>query len=181
VTSETPSPQELEKLALSAFRESRLDEAIHAFTTAQEGFLAEGNAVKAAEMASSLSVVLLKANRTDEALEAASGTPEIFLQAGEKTLAAQAYGNLGSALEACGNLANAEEAYHQAANLFGSLGDGEHHRYTMQSLSQLQLRQGRTLEALSTMQHSLDAQPRLGIRQRLLRALLKLPNRLLGR
>lgn len=181
MTSETSSPNELERLALNAFRESRLDEAIQAFTIARQAFLAEGNEVKAAEMASSLSVVLLKAERPEEALEAARGTPEIFIQSGEETLAAQALGNLGSTLEACGDLAGAEEAYRQAAELFVSLGDTEHHRYTMQSLSHLQLRLGRPLEALGTMQHSLDAQPRPGVRDRLLRYLLKLPNRLLGR
>jgi tetratricopeptide (TPR) repeat protein len=181
VTSETPSPSELERLALNAFRESRLDEAIKTFTAARQAYLAEGNELKAAEMASSLSVVLLKAERPDEALEAARGTPEIFIQSGEETLAAQALGNLGSALEACEDLAGAENAYRQAAELFESLGDTEHHRYTMQSLSQLQLRLGRPLEALSTMQHSLDTQSRPGVRDRLLRYLLKLPNRLLGR
>lgn len=181
MTSETSSPNELERLALNAFRESRLDEAIQAFITARQAFLAEGNKVKAAEMASSLSVVLLKAERSEEALEAAIGTPEIFIQSGEETLAAQAFGNLGSALEACGDLDGAEETYHQAAELFASLGDSEHHRYTMQSLSHLQLRRGRALEALGTMQHSLDAQPRPGVRDRLLRYLLNLPNRLLGR
>jgi tetratricopeptide (TPR) repeat protein len=181
VTSEAPSPNELERLALNAFRESRLDEAIQAFTIARQAFLADGNEVKAAEMASSLSVVLLKAERSEEALEAATGTPEIFIQSGEETLAAQAFGNLGSALEACGDLTGAEEAYRQAAELFECLGDTEHHRYTLQSLSQLQLRLGRPIEALSTMQHGLDTQSRLGFRDRLLRYLLNLPNRLLGR
>ena len=181
MTSGTSSPHELERLALNAFRESRFDEAIQAFINARHAFLAEGNEVKAGEMASSLSVVLLKAERPEEALESATGTPEIFLQAGEETLAAQALGNLGSALEACGDLAGAEEAYRQAADLFESLGDTEHHRYTMQSLSHLQLRSGRPLEALTAMQHSLDARSRPGVRDRLLRFLLKLPNRLLGR
>ncbi|HEY46621.1 MAG TPA: tetratricopeptide repeat protein [Anaerolineae bacterium] len=181
MTSEISSPNELERLALNAFRENRLDEAIQAFTTARQAFLAEGNEVKAAEMASSLSVVLLKTKRPEEALEAATGAPEIFIQSGEETLAAQALGNLGSALEACGDLKGAEEAYRQAAELFENLGDTEHHRYTMQSLSHLQLRLGRPLEALGTMQHSLDSQSRPGVRDRLLRCLLKLPNRFLGR
>jgi tetratricopeptide (TPR) repeat protein len=181
VTSETSSPNELEILALNAYREGRLDEAAQAFTTARQAFLAEGDELKAAEMSSSLSVVHLKAERPNEALEAASEPPEVFTRYGEETLAAQAYGNLGSALEACGDLVGAEKAYRQAAELFASLGDSEHHRYTMQSLSRLQLRQGRPLEALSTMQVSLDAQPRLRIRDRLVRWLLKLPNRLLGR
>jgi tetratricopeptide (TPR) repeat protein len=181
VTSERSSPNELEHLALNAFRESRLDEAIQAFTIARQAFLAEGREVKAAEMASNLSVVLLKAERPEEALEAAKGTPEIFIQFGEETLTAQSLGNLGSALEACGDLAGAEDAYRQAAEIFESLGDTEHLRYTMQSLSQLQLRLGRPVEALGTMQHSLEAQSRPGVRDRLLRYLLKLPNRLLGR
>lgn len=181
MTSDTPSPKDLEILALNAYRESRLDEATQAFTTARQAYLAEGNEVKAAEMSSNLSVVLLKADRPDEALEAATGQPEVFIHFGEETLAARAYGNLGSALEACGDLANAEQAYRQAAELFASLGDTEHHRYTMQSLSSLQLRLGRPLEALGTMQVSLDAQPRLSVRDRLIRRLLKLPNRLLGR
>ncbi len=181
MTSETPSPNELERLALKAFREGRYDEAIQTFTAARQAFLAESNDAKAAEMANNLSVVLLKAERPQEALEAATGTPDIFFQSGDQTLAAQAFGNLGSALEACGDLAGAERAYRQAADIFESLGDTEHHRYTMQSLSHLQLRLGRPLEALTSMQHGLDAQSRPGVRDRLLRWLLKLPNRFLGR
>ncbi|UCF60822.1 MAG: tetratricopeptide repeat protein [Anaerolineaceae bacterium] len=181
MTSETSSPNELERLALKAFREGRLDEAIQTFTIARQAFLAEGNDVKAAEMASNLSVVLLKAERPEEALEAATGTPDIFIQSGDQTLAAQALGNLGSALEACGDLDGAENAYRQAADLFESLGETEHQRYTIQALSHLQLRLGRPLEALTSMQHGLESQSRSGVRDRLLRWLLKLPNRFMGR
>ncbi len=166
---------------MTAYREGRLEEAIDGFTAARQAFLAKGDQGKEAEMASNLSVALLQVGQPQEALEAVKDTPTVFLNLGDSSRAAQAYGNLGSALDACGDHDRAEVAYRHAIDLFANLGDTERHNYTLQALSRLQLRRGKPLEAVTTMQVGLDDRPSLNFRDRLLRRLLRLPFRLLGR
>jgi tetratricopeptide (TPR) repeat protein len=181
LTSESVVPDHLEDQAMIAYREGRLEEAIDGFTAARQAFLTYGNESRAAEMGSNLCVVLLQDGRPQEALSAVEGSPTVFLSVGDESRAAQAYGNLGSALEACGDNIGAENAYRQAAEIFKRLEEKEQYSYTLQALSRLQLRQGRHLEAIVSMQRAMEAKPQSGIRERLFRRLLKLPSRLLNR
>jgi tetratricopeptide (TPR) repeat protein len=181
VTSETSSPWQLENQAIAAFREGRLEDAIDGFAAARQSFLAKGNLEKEAEMASNLSVALLQADQPQKALEAIKDVPTVFIDLGDMDRAALAYGNLGSALEACGDHDLAEVAYRHAMDLFANLGDTEQHNYTLQALSRLQLRRGKPLEAVSTMQIGLDDQKNPNLLNRLLRRLLRFPFRLFGR
>jgi tetratricopeptide (TPR) repeat protein len=181
VNPEVPPPDHLEQQALSAFREGDLQAAIDAFLAARQRYLDQGHHSKAAEMGCNLAVSLLEAGRAEDALQAVEGIPEIFLDLGSENLAAQAFGNLGAALEANQRYQAAEAAYRNAADLFSKHGDIENSRYTLQALSRLQLRQGRPVEALTTMEAGLEGQTQLGLRDRLLRRLLKLPYRLFGK
>jgi tetratricopeptide (TPR) repeat protein len=178
---ESTPPSILSEQAQQAYQENRLDDAIMAFQAAHEAYLENNNAVLAAEMANNLCVVLLKAKRPEEALKVVQGTAEIFLENGDEKAAGMAFGNLASALEACGNLEAAEDALRQAAERFQALGEDDLLLYTQRSLSQLQLRQGRTLEALSSMQSGLEGQKKLSLKNRILQKLFRIPSRLLNR
>lgn len=178
--SERSSPAALENEAAAAFQEGSLDLAIELFQAASEGYQQIGDLLKAAEMANNLSVALLKSDRPEEALRAAEGTEEVFQSAGDEHRAALAMGNFAAALEACGDLAAAEEAYKRATSILADMDDEEARAYTHQALSRLQIRQGRPLEAVSTMQAGLETNQRLSLRNRLLRFLLNLPSRLTG-
>jgi len=181
VTIEPKSPITLSEIAQLAYQENRLEDAVEYFKSAHDAYLETQDHLGAAEMSNNLSVVLLKLGRSEEALKSVKGTPEIFLEAGDEKAAAMAYGNLASALEDCDELAEAESALREAAERFRSLDDKEHLLYTQRSLSQLHLRQGRTFEALGSMQSGLEDQKKLGIRYRILRRLLKIPARFLNR
>jgi tetratricopeptide (TPR) repeat protein len=181
VTTESNSPTSLTKLAQQAYQENRLEDAAEFFQSAHAAFLETQDPLGAAESSNNLSVVLLKLGQTEEALNIVKGTPEIFLEAGDEKSAAMAYGNLASAFEACGELEEAEAALREAAERFRALDDKELLLYTQRSLSQLQLRQGRTFEALGSMQSGLEDQKKLGVRYRFLRRLLKIPARFLNR
>lgn len=179
--SERSTPASLEVRASVAFREGSLDLAIELFQAARESFRQNGDALKAAEMANNLSVALLKADRPQEALQAVDGTQAVFQSAGDEHRAALAWGNFAAALEACGDLTAAEDAYREATTLFAKLDDAEGRTYTHQALSRLQIRQGRALEAVTTMQTGLESTGGLSLRDRILRFLLNLPSRLTGR
>lgn len=178
---ETNSPSKLANMAKLAYEQDRIEDAIQGFRAAREIYMQNQEFAKAAEMANNLCVVLLKDGQADEALSIVEGTPQIFLDLGNEVLAAMAYGNLASALEACGKLSEAESALEEAAKRFHQLDQKEYYLDTQKALSQLRLRQGRTFEAMLAMQAGLEKQSRLNIGHRILRGLLNIPARLLGR
>ncbi len=181
MTDRHASPDEIEKLALESYRSGRFEESIERFKAVRQQYLNEQNPSKAAEIANNLCVVMLAVKQPQMALKAVRDTPQFFISQGDEIHAAQAYGNLASALEACGQISAAEDAYRQAIGLFEKLGDSDKYSSTLQALSQLQLRQGKPLDALSTMQGGLESMPKPRMRDRVLRKLLKWPFRLLGR
>ncbi len=181
MTDHNASKDEIEKIALESYRSGRFEESIERFRALRQQYLNEENPSKAAEIANNLCVVMLAAEQPQAALEAVRDTPQFFSSQGDEIHAAQAYGNLASALEACGQIATAEDAYRQAVGLFEKLGDSDNYSSTLQALSRLQLRQGKPLDALSTMQGGLESMPKPRMRDRVLRQLLKWPFRLLGR
>lgn len=176
---ETPSSQADQ--ALKDFRDGRVEAALEGFSYAREAYQSEGDVAKAAEMANNLSVAHLKLENPEQALRAVEGTPKVFKDLGDKLNAARAYGNLGSALEATGSKDDAEAAYKNAISLFSEIGDKEGESYTLQSLSKLQLNRGRPVEALASMEASMEAKQKRSLRERLLQKLFKIPFRLLDR
>lgn len=168
------------KQAMDLYRQGKPSQAVEIFTELQETYQMLGNTLKADEMANNMAVALLDLDQTGRAVDLVEKTPERFLSAGEPVLAAQAYGNLGTALAADGRAQEAEEAFRQSLKIFQEQGHDEGMTFAGQALSQLQLKQGRALEALASMEASLESQKKPGFRQRLMRKLLKLPFRLTG-
>jgi tetratricopeptide (TPR) repeat protein len=168
--------EQLVARAQSAYEAGDYEQAIERFQAAQSAFESAGDIGMAAEMANSLSVVMLKAGRSEEALSAAQGTPDVFSSLGDPRREALATGNLAAALEACGQVDQAEAAYRIAIRLLEDLEEPEALQHTRQSLSQLQLRQNRPLEAAATLS---AGQTDRSLRGRLLRTLLRLPSKLL--
>jgi tetratricopeptide (TPR) repeat protein len=181
VTAPAPSPESLSQRALQDFRQGRFTDAARAFEAARDLFAQAGDRASAAESANNLCVALLQARRPAEALRAVEGTREVFEELGDARRAAQAVGNLASALEASGDLAAAEGAYQQALQRFADLQDREAQATILTSLSQLQLKRGRPIEALASMQAGLEQKPRRGLRDRWIRRLLDLPSRFFRR
>jgi tetratricopeptide (TPR) repeat protein len=178
-----PDKKELEqqaKQAMDLYRKGQAAQAVEIFLELQAAYQEQGNLVKADEMANNLAVALLELDQADRAVSLVENTPERFLSADEPLLAAQAYGNLGAALAAGGRTDEAEQAYRQSLKIFQEQGHDEGMTFAGQAMSQLQLKQGRALEALASMEASLEGQKKPGLRQRLMRKLLKLPFRLTG-
>ncbi len=108
-------------------------------------------------------------------------TISIFQEAGDTRRLAMAYGNQAAALEALGQLEAAEAAYQQSADLLAEVGEDQLRASVMRSVSELQLRQGRHLEAVAAMQTGLGGLKRPKPKQRLIRRLLDMPFKLLNR
>lgn len=175
------APEDLSETGKSAFKEGDFERAIELFRAAAEGYQLSGNITDSAEMKNNLSVALLHLDEADLALQAVEGTPEVFAQAGDGRRQAMALGNQAAALAALQKTSEAEEAYHQSAELLKNLGEDEMRASVMRAISELQLRSGRHLEAVASMQTGLDGIKKPKLQQRMLRRLLKMPFKLMNR
>lgn len=178
---ETLSPMQLAKEGQAAYEKGDFTSAANAFRAACEGYQINGDELAAAEMANNLSVALLQAGEAEQAWQAALDTDQIFERAGDVQRQAMAVGNQAASLEALGRLEEAIENYEKSAELLAQIGDLDTRLAVMQSLSALQLKQGRQFEALATMQSGLNGIKRPSPKQRMLKKLLQLPFKYLSR
>ncbi len=151
------------------------------FEAAAQAFQAEGDALSAAEMRNNSSVAYLQSGDGQAALQAVEGTPDRFALAGDIRRQGMALGNLGAALEALDRQDEAAQAYQQSSDCLKQAGELDMRMYVVQSLSALQLRSGRQVQALETMQAGLEEVEHPTPKQAFLKRLLKAPLKLLGR
>lgn len=175
------TPQQLTKSGKAAYQAGDYSDAAELFEAAAKGFAAQEEHLLAAEMSNNQSVALLQAGEAQAALDAVSGTADVFSAAADIRRQAMAVGNAAAALDALGQLDQAEQAYQLSAELLAEIGADKLRANVMQSLSQLQLRTGRQLEALASMQSGVENIKRPSLPQRLLKKLLKVPFKLLNR
>jgi len=177
---ETLTPQQIAKEAQSAYKMGDYASAAQSFEAARQSYLAADNPLMAAEMANNLSVALLQTGDPQGALQAVEGTAALFSEAGDQKRQALALGNQAAALEALKRLEEAEQAYWQSAEILKTLGETDLRLSVMQSISALQLRSGRQLQAVATMQSGVENIEKPTSKQRLLKRLLKIPLKMMG-
>ncbi len=179
--SEILTPQQLASEGQRAYQAGDYLAAAGHFEAAQEGYRLAGDPLRAAEMANDCSVASLRAGQARAALQAVEGTPPLFETAGDTRRQALALGNRAAALEALGRKEEALADYAQSAELLKQIGENDLRLHVMQALSALQLRSGRQLQAVATMQAGLNSLERPSPRQRLLKKLLDLPFKIMNR
>jgi tetratricopeptide (TPR) repeat protein len=167
--------------AKDLYVDEKYDFAAQEFLNAEREFRAGGNELRAAEMANNRSVACLKNNKPQEALDAVAGTYRIFEQAGEKKFQAMALGNEASAFEALGKFDQALDLYQQSSLLLKELGEIEMRSYVLKNISAIQMRKGKKIESLISMDAALEHQKKMTLRERFLKKLLSLTSRLLNR
>jgi tetratricopeptide (TPR) repeat protein len=173
--------EELTSEAKEAYQHGEYRKAAQLYETAVSGYRTQSKFLMAAEMANNQSVALLQAGEAQAALEAVSATDEVFKEAGDYVKQAMAVGNRAAALEALNRLEEAEAAYQFCADLLKAAGETDLRAHVMQSLSAIQIRQGKQLEGITSMQAGLLGLERPSLRQRILKKLLDIPYKLFGR
>jgi len=173
--SEAQSPEELAKKGKSEFKKGDHLAAAHTFEAASQGYRVSGKLLDSAELANNASVAYLQAGEAPEALRIVEGTPEVFEQSGDLRRQGMALGNYASALEALDRLDEASESYRHSAEILEQAGEDQLRANVMHSLSTLQLRSGRQLQALASMHSGIDGVKKPSPRQRMLKRLLNIP------
>ena len=172
---EIQSIEEVVAEAKEYFQSKDYKKAIKGFEAAHKHYLGEGDELNAAEMANNISVALLQRGKKAQALEIVQGTDQIFEKHDDPFRQAMALGNYAAALEATKKFKEAEHAYQKSADLFEQLGEKEFRTTVMKSLATLQIRQGKQLESILSMQQSLSGKKNPSIKDRILSFLLKIP------
>ena len=172
---QTFTPDDLDREGKQAYDIEDFLAAARAFEAAADGFKDQGDKIKAAEMANNMSVALLQADQPQAALDALGNSVEVFSEEKDYKRQAMAVGNKAAALEALGELKEAEALYWESAKLLETCNEMDLRASVLQSISKLQLRSGRYMEAISSMQSGLDHVEKPNFRQRMLKKLLKVP------
>ncbi len=169
------SPQQLAEEGHAAYRKGNYLAAARSYKAAADGFSTSGDPLSAAEMLNNSSVAYLKGGNAESALHAVENTDQVFAERGEIKRQAMALGNQAAALESMNSLEQALEKYAESARLLESLGKSELRAYVLQSISSIQLRKGRYMEAYVTMQVGVMGLENKDLTHKLLKTLMQLP------
>jgi tetratricopeptide (TPR) repeat protein len=175
------SPTELKAQAIQSYQQGDFASAARLFEAAAKGYQSAGEDLEAAEMLNNASVAYVQAEQGEEGLRVVLPTVEFFQNRGDIRRLGMAYGNLAAAYEACQNNEAAMNAYQQSAEHLKAAGEDELSLHALKALSALQLKMGKQIAALNTMQTALEDVKHPTLKQRLLKKLLKTPWNLLGR
>jgi len=175
------TPEQLSQEGKAAYEREEYEQAASAFEAAERGYAAAGEALNAAEQANNRSVALLQAGNAQAALDAVGETAGVFAQAGDTRRHAMALGNKAAALAGLGQREEAEKLYWESARLLNDIGETELRASVLQAISRLQMRSGRYMEAVASMQSGLEQVEKPSWVQRLLKKLLQIPARMLNR
>jgi tetratricopeptide (TPR) repeat protein len=178
---EITDAEKLCKEGKAEYKKGNFLAAAKAFTAAQSGYETADQMLMAAEMANNASVAYLQAGEAEAAFKAVEGTGEIFKQHGSLSCQGMAAGNRAAALEALDRLDEAVHDYEISIDLLKKAGEDDLLASVSQSLSALQLRMGRQLEAVATIQSGLEGIKKPSPSQRMLKRLIKVPFELLNK
>jgi len=174
------SPQQLDQEGKELYQKGEYLEAALLFSAAGKAYQAIDNSLMAAEMANNCSVAYLQAGDAQAALDVVVGTEHVFVAQSDLRRQGMALGNQASALDALGDVENASIFYQQSADILQQCGEQELRAHVLQSLSALQLKRGKQIDALYTMKDGLEGIEKPSLKQRILKKLLKLPMKFLG-
>jgi len=172
---EANSPQSLAKEGKSAYQRGDYLAAARTFEAARSRYRATGDELNGAEMANNSSVAFLQGGEAEEALKAVDGTAESFAAADDLKRQGMAVGNQAAALEALERFEEALAAYQQSADILQQAGEDQLRANVMNSLSMLQFRMGKQLQAFATMHSGLEGVEKPSPKQRFLKKVLNIP------
>jgi tetratricopeptide (TPR) repeat protein len=177
---ETKTAQEIKEEGMRLFHEGLYEEAVAKFEKARQMFAAEGNEIEEAETVNNLGVVYRKQDKWNEAIAALEEAKATFVKLGDRSREAQTLGNLGGLYADQNERGKAKECLREAADIFAELGDKERQGETLLALGVQLWKTDDRSGGLATYEAGLQILPRPTIRQKTVRNLLRMRNRLLG-
>ncbi|HEX3053461.1 MAG TPA: tetratricopeptide repeat protein [Aggregatilineaceae bacterium] len=172
--------EELKDQGIKEFMQRDYEHALTTFHQAVEAFEAENKPDMAAEMNVNLGLTLHSLGQHEEALEAMSRGHAYFAQINDRTRIAQALGNMARVYAKLGNSEQAITNYREASALFLELEDEESYGQTVLAIADLQFRTGQRMQAMATYEVGLEHIKHPNARQKVMKGLLGVRNRMTG-
>lgn len=170
----TSDTKDLASKALQVYQEGDFRNAARLFGEAASAFQSTGNELDAAEMKNNQSVALLQAGEAGGAWQAARNTAQIFQAHDDFRRQGMAHGNEAMALASLHRFDEAVNCYHLAAAALEKAAEDQLFASVMQAIAGIQLRKGKIMEALLSMQIGLAKVRQPTLKQKILRTLLRL-------
>lgn len=171
----------MQKSGVEAFRAGNYELAKERFSALIEAAREENNPAKVAEAQNDLGVVLKILDDLDGALAALHAALKYYQSVDDEHGEAQVLGNFGMVEAAAGQYEDAIQSYLDSATIFEELGDSEMAMYSWQALSKLQLHQKDWINAIASYEEGIAHLPDNSIKKKIVQALLKTPQKFLGR
>lgn len=172
--------KQLRDEGIRLFEEGSFPQAIETFGRAQEAFAAAGDEAMAAEMLNNVGVVYREQGEHDKALEPLEAALAAFGKLGDRSREAQSLGNLGGLYSALNDKDKAIESYRKAIKIFGDLDDHNREGETLMALGLMQFKNGQRSDGMAAYEAGLLLVDKPTARQKNLKRLLKVRQRLLG-
>lgn len=171
---------ELQNKGIRLFEKGKFAESAELFVEAIETYGQEGDEKKVAEMRVNLGL----AKREQGDYEAAIGEMQTglayFQEHQERLLEAQALGNMALTYLRAEDPEQAETMYREAARIFRELKENQFYGETIFALGDMLFRSGKLLEALAVFEIGLENVRDKSQRQKIMKNLLVLKNRIMG-
>lgn len=174
------SGEELKQQGVAQFMEQDYETAAETFRQAMAAYEDEGAADMVAEMQVNLGLALHSLGQYEDALEQMNMAHAVFVQMNDSSRVAQALGNMARVHARMGNSEQAITNYREASAIFSELGDDDNYGQTVLAIADLQMRSGQLMKAAATYEVGLDFVKNPNTRQKMMRSLINLKNRVTG-
>ncbi len=166
-----PSPE----TGIRFFRQKKYPQAIQVFQECLDFYIQTNDTLTAAEMRNNLSVAFLQNREPQKAYEIVLGSDRVFENAGDKRRQAMAISNTATALESLHRHVEALDLYKTSIALLDEINEKELRTDVFRRIAVLQMKLGRGLEAVSSMESSLESgkSPRGAFLNKVLKAVKK--------
>ncbi len=170
----------LKDRGIEQFMQQDYEQAADTFRQAIDQYEEDGAADMVAEMQVNLGLALHMLGQHENALEQMNMARALFVQIDDTTRTAQALGNMARVYAKMGNTEQAITNYREASAMFMDLGDEENYGQTVMAIADLQLRSGKIMQAAATYEVGLEYVKQPNARQRLMKNLLSLRDKITG-
>jgi tetratricopeptide (TPR) repeat protein len=171
---------ELQLKGTRLFEKGSYEEAAAIFVQAIEAYRAESNLQLVAEMEVNVGLCKRETGQYEEAIKHMQTGLAYFEERGPRARKAQTLGNMALAYAKLEDTEQAQTLYREAASIFREIGEDEYYGETILALADMYFRAGDLMLAASTYEIGLDYIRNKNHRQKMLKQLMIVKNRMAG-
>lgn len=172
--------KELQDRGTKLYMQRDYEAAGRLFQQALDAYGAEDRRDMIAEMQVNLGLVHRALGENQQALDIMQPALHTFQEMQDELRTAQVLGNLGGVYSALGDKEQAYNCYRQAADIFQDIGQKEMYGETLLAMADLQVSERKFMQGAATYEVGLEQLASLSSRQKVMKRLLGIRNRLTG-